>query len=107
MFNSKPQSRVVVPLQQGRSPDARPKHLAHAAPVEIVALNYFDDMEKEHTTLAFCVGGKWYMDPEGETWAGRLRPLAPWLLAQVEAKRKISTATTSDKDSVDVLEEGA
>jgi len=103
MFNTRNTSRVATTTRQERSPDARPKHLAHMAPVEIAALHYFDDAEKEHTSLAFKVGGQWYMDPEGENWAKRLRPLAPWLLTQVEAKVKVAQTTTSDKDTVDVL----
>lgn len=87
-----------------------PKTLVHIQPLQMFALEYFGDKGEKITTVAFKLGDQLFLDPQGEAWASRLRPIDKntWLYKQAEAKFNEFAARTqvkvSKEDAVDVVE---
>lgn len=85
------------------------RKLTHCAPAQMYAIEYGDDDGKKHTTVAMCIGGVWYLPPNGEDWARSLRPVPKdsWLEKQLGQARSEDQAAVGTKvpstDVVDVL----
>lgn len=62
------------------------QQLVNMAPVKLFMVRYGDASGNSHTTLAFQIGNQWYMDPNAEEWASRMRPVSEWLGKQLNTK---------------------
>lgn len=98
---------VVVPQSQLRqSSTAAPRTVTGFAEAKTFGIEYTDDDGEKHTTVAMCIGGQWYMPPNGENYAATLRPIKSdtWLGKALEEGRLNTNATSLPKqDSVDVI----
>lgn len=73
-----------VPADDRRAPARTVQHLAK---VEMFAVELGDESGQKVTTVVFKVGNAWYTDPNGETWAQKLRPIVKdsWLFKQLNS----------------------
>jgi len=96
---------VTVPEGQ-RAPKtdkAPPNTVLHAVEAQMIAVQYVDDYGQLRTNMLVKVGGQLYMPPNGESWAGALRPCMDWMARGVEGKVVASGATAPKEDAVDVV----
>jgi len=80
-----------------------PNTVAHVVPANMVAVQYFDEYGKAHSTVLLKVGGMVYHAPNGEQWAGALRPASGWLAEKVKTVMDSKDAPLPVTDAVDVI----
>lgn len=111
MFGQNPVGRQVGVMAPSARPDDAPsQRLINFQPCTFAAVEYGDAQGTKHIGVFMHMGGQWYMPPNAETWAQSVRPVAPWLAAQLdqhagkfESERAPSEAPVPATDSVDVF----
>lgn len=78
--------------------------VTNVAPVEICVVKFGDASGNAHTTLAYKIGGMWYLDQAAEEWVGNLRPASEWFVKGVEAAvKRAASPEVPAEDAVPVL----
>lgn len=105
MFEQQGPRQIGVRTPDNYSTEQLPtRTLVHCIPLQMYGIAYGDDSGKAHISIAMKMGDEWYMPPNAEEWAGKVKPLASWLGKQCEAK-SIATKDVSvpKSDTVDVM----
>lgn len=112
---------VSIPRGQGVDTEesrGKPLSVGHAQLAFMVPVQYFDKLGKPYTEFVFVVDNVVYKDPEGQTWAGRLKTIAEPIASEIVGRtndmldRRIRSVLTdmgllgdraAPPDEVDVL----
>lgn len=68
------------------NPNSAPANtLLHCAPVQMFAIQMGDEQGRNVQTIVFKIGNAIYVDPNGEEWAKKIRPVGEktWLAKQL------------------------
>lgn len=84
-FSQRPQG-VGISQSSLSTGTGTPKTVFHVVEAKSFAVEYTDDAGTKHATVAMLIGETWYLPPNGENYAATLRPAAPWLVEQLNAR---------------------
>jgi hypothetical protein len=90
-------------------PNSAPANtLLHCAPAQMFAIQMGDEQGRRIQTMVFRIGNMLYVDPNGEEWARKIRPIAEttWLAKQLREHFASLDKTVSipKEDNVDLLD---
>lgn len=111
MFGQNPVGRQVGVMAPSARPDDAPtQRLTNFQLCTFAAVEYGDAQGQKHVGVLMHMGGQWYMPPNAETWAQSVRPVAPWLAAQLDEQiarkdesKDAASAPVPATDPVDVF----
>lgn len=101
---------VRTPIEEAGNEEGTPNTVRRIAPIDMVAVEYFDKSGQRHETVVLSMGGKIFVPPNGEQWLFECKAAAAWLeraihehLDRARPQADKPKAQLPDKDAVDVL----
>jgi hypothetical protein len=87
----------MLPQNQMSGGKAGPRTVTGFAKLETFGVEYTDDEGVKHTTVVQRMAGQWYFAPNGENFAGSLRPIkkGTWLADILDEKDAGPTTAAS------------
>lgn len=94
---------VTAPANQG-SPanEGTANTVISAAPVEFVAVEYYDGEGRRRRDVLMKLGDEYYTPPNSQEWAGSLKSVRPWLRDGTRKKMPVNGPVTAT-DEVSIL----
>lgn len=105
MFPAERPHGVRVPDQQLRpGGSGTPGTVGSIVPLQLYAVQYFDENGQEHHTVVYKMGPSVYFDVNAERWAAGLRQAAGFIAQAVNAEHTVlMSPPTPAGDQVDIL----
>lgn len=97
---------VRTPVEQAGNEQGEPNTIRRIAPIQMLAIEYFDKVGQKHELAVIVMGGRVFVPPSAEQWLFECKAATPWLeKAALAALDKVGEKPPAipTQDEVDVF----